>query len=56
MSSYYVFLAPMIRDEGLLSSKTRMDGYLNKWTNYAEGYKRRWFVLEDGNFMFIGIV
>ena len=24
-------------------------GYLAKWTNYAEGYKRRWFVLEDNS-------
>ncbi|CAH1759535.1 23081_t:CDS:10 [Entrophospora sp. SA101] len=23
-------------------------GYLNKWTNYAGGYKIRWFVLENG--------
>ena len=24
-----------------------LDGYLSKWANYAEGYKRRWFVLDD---------
>ena len=29
-------------------SSQRMEGYLNKWTNYATGYKRRWFVLENG--------
>lgn len=23
-------------------------GYLGKWTNYARGYKNRWFVLESG--------
>ncbi|MCO5576850.1 hypothetical protein L7F22_030670 [Adiantum nelumboides] len=23
-------------------------GYLGKWTNYARGYKTRWFVLENG--------
>lgn len=23
-------------------------GYLGKWTNYARGYKNRWFVLENG--------
>ena len=26
----------------------RCDGILNKWTNYAGGYKRRYFLLEDG--------
>ena len=26
----------------------KCDGYLSKWTNYATGYRRRWFVLEDG--------
>lgn len=45
--------APMIESKesaGLLSTKTRIEGYLNKWTNYAEGYKKRWFVLEDGKY------
>src|SRR6185312_17386128 len=27
----------------------RVEGYLLKWTNYATGYKRRYFVLEHGN-------
>ncbi|KAJ1513129.1 hypothetical protein HMI54_005165 [Coelomomyces lativittatus] len=26
----------------------RLSGLLFKWTNYASGYKARWFVLEDG--------
>ncbi|KAF8977358.1 hypothetical protein BGZ46_007456, partial [Entomortierella lignicola] len=26
----------------------RLEGTLFKWTNYATGYKARWFVLEDG--------
>lgn len=26
----------------------KMRGVLYKWTNYAGGYKKRWFVLEDG--------
>ncbi|KAF9156590.1 hypothetical protein BG015_003890 [Linnemannia schmuckeri] len=26
----------------------RLEGTLFKWTNYASGYKARWFVLEDG--------
>lgn len=34
--------------EGIPSSRTRLEAYLNKWTNYAEGYKKRWFVLEEG--------
>ncbi|CAG8487846.1 16646_t:CDS:2 [Cetraspora pellucida] len=25
-----------------------LKGYLHKWTNYAGGYKSRWFVLENG--------
>jgi hypothetical protein len=25
----------------------KLKGYLNKWTNYAGGYKSRWFVLEN---------
>ncbi|RIA81478.1 Oxysterol-binding protein [Glomus cerebriforme] len=25
----------------------KLKGYLNKWTNYASGYKNRWFVLEN---------
>ena len=44
--------APMIASKetgGILSTKTRLEGYLNKWTNYAEGYKKRWFALEEGN-------
>src|SRR6185369_1917586 len=27
----------------------KLKGYLNKWTNYAGGYKSRWFVLENCN-------
>lgn len=39
----------MIKSKQLLGSKTeRVEGFLNKWTNYAGGYRRRWFVLEDG--------
>lgn len=46
--------APMITTKAaILSPKARLEGYLNKWTNYAEGYKRRWFVLEDGIGFFI---
>ena len=26
----------------------RLQGFLYKWTNYASGYKKRWFVLQDG--------
>ncbi|KAG9287344.1 hypothetical protein G9A89_023715 [Geosiphon pyriformis] len=26
----------------------KLKGYLHKWTNYAGGYKTRWFVLENG--------
>ncbi|CAG8465349.1 2332_t:CDS:2 [Ambispora gerdemannii] len=26
----------------------KLRGYLHKWTNYAGGYKTRWFVLENG--------
>ncbi|KAL1922967.1 uncharacterized protein VTP21DRAFT_9343 [Calcarisporiella thermophila] len=26
----------------------KMQGYLSKWTNFAGGYKPRWFVLENG--------
>lgn len=37
-----------MRSKTMLSTHTRMEGYFNKWTNYAEGYKKRWFVLEEG--------
>ena len=30
------------------TNSIRMQGMLYKWTNYASGYKSRWFVLEDG--------
>ncbi|KAI9705685.1 MAG: hypothetical protein M1820_005095 [Bogoriella megaspora] len=36
-------------DPGLASKEAReMKGYLKKWTNYTNGWKLRWFVLEDG--------
>ena len=42
--------APMTRSRELPIGKTevKMDGTLLKWTNYAGGYKKRWFVLEEG--------
>jgi oxysterol-binding protein 1 len=41
--------APMVNShETILGHRTRVEGFLGKWTNYAEGYRRRWFVLEDG--------
>lgn len=44
--------APMTRSRELPLGKNeiRMEGILLKWTNYATGYKKRWFVLEDGNY------
>ena len=30
------------------ATTVKMQGVLYKWTNYASGYKKRWFVLEDG--------
>eukprot|EP00158_Paraphelidium_tribonemae_P008019 Partr_v1_DN28436_c0_g1_i2_m41728 putative Oxysterol-binding protein len=30
------------------SAGVKMQGVLYKWTNYAGGYKKRWFLLEDG--------
>ena len=30
----------------------RTEGYLCKYANFAEGYKRRWFVLEDSQFAY----
>lgn len=29
-------------------SAVTLQGVLHKWTNYAGGYKKRWFVLENG--------
>lgn len=42
--------APMTRSKELPVGKSeiKMEGILLKWTNYAGGYKKRWFVLEDG--------
>ena len=42
--------APMVNtsETTIQGKKTRVEGFLGKWTNYAEGYRRRWFVLEDG--------
>jgi oxysterol-binding protein 1 len=43
--------APMVQPKdpaGLNGKAIKMEGFLGKWTNYAEGYRRRWFVLEDG--------
>ncbi|RHZ88579.1 hypothetical protein Glove_22g187 [Diversispora epigaea] len=31
-----------------LNQPPKLKGYLLKWTNYASGYKSRWFVLENG--------
>jgi hypothetical protein len=45
--------APMTKSKDIVwasGSSFRMEGYLNKWTNYATGYKKRWFVLENGKF------
>lgn len=43
-------LAPMIRSKEIPLNVlgTRIEGYLNKYTNFAGGYRRRWFVLEHG--------
>jgi len=39
----------MIRSKEIPSGEDeRIEGYLQKWTNYAGGYRRRWFVLESG--------
>ena len=41
--------APMVNShDTILGHRARVEGFLGKWTNYAEGYRRRWFVLEDG--------
>ncbi|CAG8518416.1 3317_t:CDS:2 [Ambispora leptoticha] len=32
----------------LPNQSPKLKGYLHKWTNYAGGYKTRWFVLENG--------
>ena len=43
--------APVIREQvslAGLSQQPFFNGYLYKWTNYASGYKRRWFVLDNG--------
>lgn len=42
--------APMVKskEQNLLGANSKIEGFLNKWTNYAEGYRRRWFVLENG--------
>lgn len=38
----------MIKSKQFLNSKSdRVEGFLHKWTNYAGGYRRRWFVLEN---------
>jgi oxysterol-binding protein 1 len=51
---YNLFLAPMIRSKEILLnvSGTRMEGYLSKYTNFAGGFRRRWFVLENGVFSY----
>lgn len=39
----------MIRSKEIPSGlNEKIEGYLQKWTNYAGGYRRRWFVLESG--------
>ena len=42
--------APMIRSKEIPVnvSGTKLEGYLSKYTNFAGGYRRRWFVLEHG--------
>lgn len=40
--------APLVRSKDPANDR-KVFGYLAKWTNYAEGYKRRWFVLEDNS-------
>jgi hypothetical protein len=47
-----IFKAPSAHGSSIERRKSpenaRFEGVLSKWTNYASGYKRRWFVLEDG--------
>lgn len=31
-----------------LSKYPKIEGYLNKWTNYLYGWQKRWIVLQDG--------
>lgn len=47
---YLEFLAPMIRSKEIPVSNSccKVEGYLYKYTNFAGGYRRRWFVLENG--------
>lgn len=42
--------APMVQPKDLTidNPNIKLEGQLSKWANYAEGYKKRWFVLEDG--------
>lgn len=40
--------APMVQNREVSVELGRTEGVLSKWTNYAEGYRRRWFVLEEG--------
>lgn len=42
--------APMVQPKDLTvdNPNIKLEGQISKWANYAEGYKKRWFVLEDG--------
>lgn len=31
-----------------LNKYPKLQGYLNKWTNYIYGWQKRWIVLKDG--------
>lgn len=42
--------APMVHSKAEIAPNPniKLEGTMSKWANYAEGYKKRWFVLEDG--------
>lgn len=48
--SYHSSTTPRTNvDRGMIVDiPNRMEGKLSKWTNYASGYKQRWFILENG--------
>ena len=37
-------------DEEIIATNNfpKLQGYLNKWTNYLYGWQKRWIVLKDG--------
>lgn len=35
-------------DDETESEFPKLQGYLNKWTNYIYGWQKRWIVLKDG--------